>query len=244
MRTLALLIVVGVVSGCQSIQSPLDLVDIPSGIPWKAKPKAKGTAPVRMAATWTDAVLNQTGKPSERGFGGKVFFYNRKDTKPVEVEGQFVVYAFEEDGRDPTDHRPTRRYVFPPEQMERHLSVDDIGPSYSFWLPWDESGGMRKNVSLIARFEPLQGGEMLVSDQTSHYLPGQYEPEIMIAKEEPTRSEVQQASYTAASNEAPQGRADRLETTAISLPSSIQQRANSGVRSELIPRRSTPHATR
>ena len=191
MRTLALIIVVGLVSGCQTIQSPLDLIDIPTGIPWKAKPKAKRDAPVRIAATWTDAVLNQTGKPSQRGFGGKVFFYSRKDTKPVEVEGQFVVYAFDEDGRTQDDNRPTRRYVFPPEQMERHLSVDDIGPSYSFWLPWDEakeSGNIRKNVSLMARFEPLQGGEMLVSDQTSHYLPGQYEPEIMIANEEPTAS--------------------------------------------------------
>ena len=107
--------------------------------------------PRRVLASWTDTVLYQTGKTPQRGFGGRVIFYGEDNEKPVLVDGQLVVYAFDEANRDPTDNRPTRRYVFPPDQVARRMSETALGPSYSFWLPWDEVGGEQKEVSLIVR---------------------------------------------------------------------------------------------
>ncbi len=208
--------------GCQSMKSmrsPLELVDIPSGIPWKAKPKAGRGQPVRLVATWTDTVLNTAGQPSQRGFGGKIFFYGKKDAMPVIAKGQLVIYAFKEDGRLPTDSQPNRRYVFPPEQLASHMSEDELGPSYSFWLPWDEAGGEQCEVSLIARFEPITGAEMVVSDQTKHRLPGRIAPETMLAQPAKPTSAVQQASF--AKDEAPKQPAlpkRQLETKSIALP--------------------------
>ena len=113
--------------------------------------------PVRMEGTWTDTVLNQPGQKPQRGFGGRLLFYGRKDERPILVDGQLVVYAFDETGREVTDNKPTRRYVFPADQMPLRMSKSEIGASYSFWLPWDEAGGPQTEVSLICRFEPKRG---------------------------------------------------------------------------------------
>jgi hypothetical protein len=199
------------------MRSPLELVDVPSGIPWKSKGRAKPGQPTRIVATWSDAVLNRPGQPAQRGFGGKIFFYGRDDAKPIEVEGQVVIYAFEEDSRLPTDRAPNKRYVFPPEQLALHKSEDEIGPAYSFWLPWDEAGGHQLDVSLMTRFEPLGGGEMIVSDSARQRLPGRLNPETMIAKTPPSESSIKPVSYNEASSQ-PKAASRRLETHNIALP--------------------------
>jgi len=127
--------------------------------------------PVRLVGAWTDTMMSKPGQPSQRGFGGRLMFYDEKGEKPILVDGQLVVYAFDEAGREPTDNKPTRRYVFPADQMKLHMSKSDIGASYSFWLPWDEVGGPKANVSLICRFEP-KGGAVITGEQTRHILPG------------------------------------------------------------------------
>jgi hypothetical protein len=128
--------------------------------------------PQRLVCSWTDTVLYQTGKQPQRGFGGRLIFYGDEADKPVLVDGQLVVYAFEESNRDPTDNKPTRRYVFPPDQVARRMSKTALGPSYSFWLPWDEAGGPETEISLIARFEPKDGA-LVVGEQTKYRLPGE-----------------------------------------------------------------------
>jgi hypothetical protein len=137
--------------------------------------------PVRMEGNWTDTVLNQAGKKPQRGFGGRLFFYGRDEQKPILVDGQLVVYAFDEMGREPTDNKPTRRYVFPADQMSLRMSKTEVGASYSFWLPWDEAGGTQTEVSLICRFEP-KGGAVVVSEQTRHLLPGSLPPNGEVAR--------------------------------------------------------------
>ena len=129
-------------------------------------------------------MLHQSGKSPQRGFGGRLIFYGEEKDKPVLVEGQLVVYAFDESQRDPTDNKPTRRYVFPPDQVARRMSKTSLGPSYSFWLPWDDVGGLQTEVSLIARFEPTHGS-LIMSEQTRHMLPGQTTPSMIASKVAP-----------------------------------------------------------
>jgi hypothetical protein len=168
----ALVIVAAIVPiGCQSTSKKLASVkDV--AMPWEGKKEPRKGSPDRVVGTWTEAVRHNTEVGGERGFGGRLFFYDRQGTDPIRVEGQLVVYAFVEDGRISTDHRPTRRYVFPPQQFVKHESESEVGVSYSVWLPWDKVGGEEADVSLIARFEPLQGGGLVVGDQTRHRLPG------------------------------------------------------------------------
>jgi hypothetical protein len=136
--------------------------------------------PRRMVGTWTDTVLHQTGKTPQRGFGGRLIFYGEEADKPVLVDGQLVIYAFDETNRVPTDNKPTRRYVFPADQVARRMSKTKLGPSYSFWLPWDEVGGLQTDISLIARFEPKDGA-LVVGEQTRHILPGKARENLQLA---------------------------------------------------------------
>ena len=121
--------------------------------PW-SKDEPRPETPTRLVGTWTDTVLHTSGKNPQRGFGGRLIFYAKDPEKPVLVDGQLVVYAFDETNREVTDNRPTRRYVFPTDQVPLHMSKTELGPTYSFWLPWDEVGGPQTEVSLICRFEP------------------------------------------------------------------------------------------
>ncbi|TWT90141.1 hypothetical protein Mal64_05250 [Pseudobythopirellula maris] len=214
------------------------IAKLPKPWPWNKKETGPrvGT-PRRIVSAWTETILQQSGQPSMRGFGGRLFFYD-DEKKPIAVEGQVVVYAFEETGRIATDHKPTRRYVFPPAEVARRQSESEVGVSYNFWLPWNEVGGPTADVSLIARFEPLQGGTLIVSESTRHRLPGDDlltpTQDEMIAQPNTSpagRSGVEQAAY---SHQAPVTRGsttigpsaaaagatpNRLKTSTITLPS-------------------------
>jgi hypothetical protein len=133
--------------------------------------KPEPQIPSRLVATWTETVLNKAGEKPLRGFGGRIAFFKQASEDPVRVDGQLVVYAFDETSRPSHETHPTRKYIFPAEQVVRHESESKVGPSYSFWLPWDEVGGLQRNISLIARFEP-KGGPIVIGEQTKHFLPG------------------------------------------------------------------------
>lgn len=135
------------------------------------KGPADPKTPERLVATWTDTVLNTAGQPAKRGFGGRLVFFQRDSTDPVRVDGQLVVYAFDETNREAHETHPTRRYVFPAADFARMESDSTLGSSYSVFLPWDEVGGPPKKISLITRFEPAKGA-IVLGEQTRHYLPG------------------------------------------------------------------------
>jgi hypothetical protein len=157
--------------GCMKAWKTPKMFSLDNTWPFRDKDAPQEGIPVRMVGTWTDTVMTQPGKKPVRGFGGRVMFYEHEGKKPILVDGQLVVYAFDEDGRDPTDNKPTRRYVFPPDQVAMRMSKSDLGASYSFFLPWDEAGGPKTEVSLICRFEPKSGG-VVTGEQTRHMLPG------------------------------------------------------------------------
>jgi hypothetical protein len=160
--------------------------------------------PTRLVTTWTEAVHNRTGETPKRGFGGRLAFFKNGSEDPVRVEGQLVIYAFDESGDDPYKTEPTKRYIFPAEQLSLHESESKLGPGYNIWLPWDEAGGFERKVSLIARFEP-KDGPIIVGEQTKHLLsgiakPGAADAEAMVGEPQPTpASSVDLARYQASS---------------------------------------------
>jgi hypothetical protein len=198
---------VTLVAGCAAPWSTdwhtSDMFDLKKPWPFKDDDGPKKGTPVRMASTWTDTVMTQTGKTPQRGFGGRVMFYGKDGNEPILVDGQFVVYAFDETNREPTDNKPTRRYVFPADQVAIRMSKSELGAGYSFWLPWDEVGGPQTTISLICRFEPKKGG-VVVGEQTQHLLPGALRPTALTASNTPPklpdgtpmRPAIRQMSYT------------------------------------------------
>lgn len=150
--------------GCQFAPKPSATV-----WPWQ-KDEAKAI-PDRILPVWTDSVLHQPSQPGVRGFGGRVYFYGKENTDPVEVDGNFAVYVFDADDNTSSDQKPLRKFVFTADQFKTHMSKTSMGPSYSVWIPWGEVGGPPRRLSLISRFEGREGGTT-ISDPTIKMLPG------------------------------------------------------------------------
>ena len=143
--------------------------DKPFKWPWK-KDESK-PLPDRILPVWTDSVLHQPNQPGVRGFGGRIYFYSKDDTDPIEIDGSLAVYVFDADDININSQKPLRKFVFTADQFNDHMSKTSIGPSYSIWLPWGEIGGPPRRLSLIARFEGRDGGTT-ISDPTIKLLPG------------------------------------------------------------------------
>ena len=196
-------------------------IDLKPRWPWADK-QPKPQHPVRLTAIWTDTVLHQPGRAGTRGFGGRMMFYAEKGDLPVPVEGKLTVYAFNETHRDQTSSKPNRKFVFTTEQLPKHYSESELGPSYSFWLPWDDVQGEQVQISLITRFEPATGGVVL-SEMTHHALSGS-RPEEAVARaparpaapqdQSISNAEVRSVAFQAATDERKHETAPTTEPTA------------------------------
>lgn len=211
------LLLLAAVVGCATDGIPD--ISVPSIWPGGGDDEASPKTPSRLITSWTHTVLHRTGQRPQRGFGGRLLFFDQGSEESVRVAGQLVIYAFDETDRAAHDTQPTRRYIYPPEQFARLESPSKLGPSYSVWVPWDDVGGQQKHISLIARFEPVEG-PLIVGEQTRHFLPG-----AMAATPESPKPTVQLATH-----EAELPRVERkietakLRTTSIPAPRRMTQR--------------------
>ena len=197
--------------------------------------KPKTQTPDSVAAVWTNAMLHQPGKPAVRGFGGRLMFATDVEEAPVLVDGRLTVYAFDDENPDPNDPSPEKKFVFPAEVMAEHQSESALGPSYSFWLPWDELGGRQRQISLIARFEDASG-KNVVSTIAHVNLPGtrQQPAEHAAANHDNVKSPdpecgypAQQVSYETRLRKAANGYSrenPKMLTTTIDLPPRVASR--------------------
>jgi len=212
--TLAMLVIAAALSGCASS------FDLRKNIPW-ANGDDKIQEPLKLTVFWSNEVENRSDRDHGiRGFGGRLYFYGKKPDKAVKVKGDLVVYAFDENNRDPKNVVPDKKYVFKKEMLEKLYSKSSMGHSYSVWLPWDDVGGPQHEITLTARFTS-DGGAMVASDPSKQLLPGSGEmPAVALqpAGSNTTGNFVQQASYLAANAQASGGGVG-LAPAAAALPS-------------------------
>lgn len=167
-----------VLSGCKSLQPDWTPEWTKEWLGGEEKPtieESKYPKPTRLAVIWTPAVLNHPGKKPTRGFGGRIYFYDAAN-KAVPVEGQLVVYAYNDSKVGGDGKTPDRRYAFTPEQFTTHFSPTELGASYSVWIPWDEAGNPQLNISLVSVFT-ASSGQLVVGQPSQNLLPGPTAPE-------------------------------------------------------------------
>jgi hypothetical protein len=240
-------------SGCKSFAPP----EWSKG--WLAEePKvaeSKYTHPARLAVVWSPAVLNSPGKKPTRGFGGRVYFYDGQN-RAVPVEGQLVVYGYNDSRPEGSGKSPDRTYAFTPEQFAEHFSPTDLGASYSVWVPWDEVGSEQVEVSLVPIFTAASG-QIVVGQSSKSLLPGpatvntptRFEqfmlpPPQITYEQAPGAFDVQRASYqeggvAAHGVSGPRG---GLRETSIRVPSTLAERMAQAGPQEYLAERS-PAAT-
>jgi hypothetical protein len=150
------------IMGCQNL-------DMKKAIPFISSTDETDPRPVKLVATWKDTSLFRGGSSPSRGFGGRLYFYNQEN-EPIKVDGQLVVYAFEDKpGRDDSA-QPDRKFVITPEHFVTHFSAGSVGTSYSVWLPWDAVGGAEKKINLIPAFLS-RDGQVIVGNEGRQLLP-------------------------------------------------------------------------
>jgi len=204
--------------GCRSF-------DLKTGVPWaKDAPDPLSTQVARFTGSWKDTTVFAAGKSPQRGFGGRLYFHNRND-EPVKVDGQLVVYAYDDsNGHDP-NRMPDRRFVITREQLESHYSESSIGPSYSVWLPWDGVNGPTRQINLLPTFVP-KAGQVVVASEARLHLPGPHDPR-QDALSQHGRQAVQAASYQKsdspfASRESEPNQGMPMKETTIHVPASTR----------------------
>ncbi len=137
--------------------------------PWPSAAK-KYETPEKVIAIWTDAVYQTPGKAPTRGFGGRVYFYNAKG-EVIPVDGQLVVYAFDDSDPEARTEKPTRKYAFTSDQLTRYYSESQLGASYNIWIPWDAVGGDEKQIALFPVFVD-ESGKTVRGTFADNRLPG------------------------------------------------------------------------
>jgi len=142
-----------------------------------AQPKVKESrypTPVKMAVIWSPAVFNQVGKQSTRGFGGRIYFYDQKN-ESIAVEGQLVVYGYNDSAPGGENKPPEKKFAFTPEQFTQHYNPTQLGASYSIWVPWDPVGGPQVQLTLIPIFTSASG-QLVIGESSHNLLPGPMAP--------------------------------------------------------------------
>jgi hypothetical protein len=150
--------------------------DMRKNIPWGEGFDGRIEQPMRVEAVWVDTVLTKGDQKPIRGFGGRLYFFGPNNSQDsVKVDGTLVIYGFDETSRDPTNVIPDRKIVYPAKEFETLYSKSKLGHSYSVWVPWDEAGGVKKEITLLVRFIPKEGA-VIASEQIRVLLPGTNAP--------------------------------------------------------------------
>ncbi len=139
----------------------------------KSDAKVEYGQPERMAVIWTDTTASANGVADVRGFGGRIYFYD-KAGNPTRVDGELSIYAFD-DTTDEQKMSADRVYKFRQEEWQGHFSETQLGPSYSIWLPWDKVGGDRKTIALMPIFKSADKS-IVKSGQSINVLNGKTPP--------------------------------------------------------------------
>ncbi|MEZ6073781.1 MAG: hypothetical protein R3C10_26760 [Pirellulales bacterium] len=166
-RTLICWLALLVLGGCAGTDKGGKLADEFAWLTGEPTPQDPGS----IVVIWTDTVLNTVGQVPVRGFGGRVMFFDHPGGEQVAVSGNLTIYAYDESDEGAVTNIPDRKFVFTPEQLKKLYGKTDLGHSYSVWIPWDEVGGERKKISLLARFES-DTGAISISEMSRHLLPG------------------------------------------------------------------------
>ena len=237
-RSVGLILILSSLAGCSSMRDRATTIADKGKnlVDWTEDPKAIAERqPRSLVAIWSESVIHGADQTPTRGLGARIYFYN-SNHKTVKAEGELTVYGYDDDVKRDSPE-PDRKFVFPADQLEKHYSESEFGPSYSVWVPWDAVGGPQTAVSVIPVFKTAEG-EVLVGSQTRNVLPGKKDKTTqgfaLKHRREPLhQADIQQTSYDAASRypvvALPEPEDDTsgepsVRTSTIEVPASMRRR--------------------
>lgn len=212
-------------TGCQSFQDRIPKVDTQKLAFWKAKEITDGSNAQKVVALWSDNVAYGAEFGAKRGLGGRLYFYDDQQ-KPTKVEGELVVYVYDDD-KNPEATKPDKKFVFTAEEFSQFYSESEFGPSYSVWVPWDDVGNAKRAVSLVPILKSTSG-KLLVGEHSRSLLPGKTDrlrkktTTSEISRRRADATSIRRASFVDASSKDLPRR--NVKRSSIRMPDTMKQR--------------------
>lgn len=157
-----LVLVAGMLSGCQSMTLPKVSFALPSSVTSlfggdkKVDWADKDNPVVRCVCLWQPADGTWEGSPT-RGFGGQVFFLDRKTARPVAVTGDVRIHVFDDFGPRENHGKAVHTFDFTKGAWNAFLVKTQFGPAYNVFIPYTRDGHHKTECALRVR---LAGEEM------------------------------------------------------------------------------------
>lgn len=134
--------------GCATLQMPFG----------KRMPKASAADPAtQILCLWQPGDgQDPKGMPC-KGFHGQILFLSSRKATPVQIEGEVMIYIFDDQGTPEEQAKPIHRYQFDNGSWAIHLAKTSFGPAYSVFVPYPKHGITDANCSMRVRLKPKQG---------------------------------------------------------------------------------------
>ena len=151
-----LVLVAGMLSGCQSMTLPKVTSVLPSsvtslfGADKKVNWADKDNPVVRCVCLWQPADGTWEGSPT-RGFGGQVFFLDRKTARPVAVRGDVRIHVFDDFGPRENHGKAVHTFDFTKGAWNAFLVKTQFGPAYNVFIPYTRDGHHKTECALRVR---------------------------------------------------------------------------------------------
>src|SRR5579863_4518261 len=146
-------------------------------------PKAGPRNPViRILGMWEPAEGMLKGK-STRGFSSNIMFFSQNSDLAAEVEGDVVIYVFDDQGTAEDQAIPFAEYRIEAAVLSNHMGRGPLGATYAIFVPYTRPGIHEAKCALRLRFTP-KGGQPVYSGMMNVVLPGEKKHKDTAAPEE------------------------------------------------------------
>lgn len=89
-----------------------------------------------------------------RGFAGQLLFFEPGNDSPVLVEGDVMIYVFDDQGGPEEQSRPLHQFEFPSAVWQTFARDTNLGPAYQLFIPYTRKGGHYADCAIRVRLTP------------------------------------------------------------------------------------------
>jgi hypothetical protein len=111
---------------------------------------------VRILGLWQASEGMWEGKTT-RGFSGQVMFFGQNDDAPAQVDGDVMVYVFDDLGEPEEQAKPIHQFNYPSATWKAMLNGGPLGATYYVFIPYTRPGIHEANCTLRVRYIPASG---------------------------------------------------------------------------------------
>ncbi len=128
----------------------------------------------RVVCLWEPAVGKIPNGP-KRGIIGQVLFFEGRDTAPVKVDGEVVIYVFDDHGSIEDQSKPIHKLALSPEELKAVHAETAVGHSYHIPVPYPKDHGLTTTCTMRVKHTSVDG-HVSYSDLASVLLLGKSRP--------------------------------------------------------------------